>query len=108
LQIINSIDNEVVGFVNHSEFMKELMDYFEYLYSGKGNLFQIYDICKAFYCSEKDAKSLTTLLHGVQENLWRTKCAFAIHLWYQAASSLEGTNGDNEFFSWTLLWVWDC
>ncbi|KAK4718100.1 hypothetical protein R3W88_016438 [Solanum pinnatisectum] len=50
-------------------FMKELMDYFEYLYSRKGNLSQIYDICKAFYCSKKVGKLVTTLLHGVQENL---------------------------------------
>lgn len=53
LQIINSIDNEVVGLVNH-------MDYLEYLYSGKGNLCRIYEVCKAFYHSEKEAKSLTT------------------------------------------------
>ncbi|XP_015159219.1 putative uncharacterized protein DDB_G0292438 [Solanum tuberosum] len=60
LQIINSIDNEVVGLVNHCEFVKELMDYLEYLYSGKGNLSRIYEVSKAFYRSEKEAKSLTT------------------------------------------------
>ncbi|KAH0729129.1 hypothetical protein KY289_000317 [Solanum tuberosum] len=59
LQIINSIDNEVVGLVNHCEFVKELMDYLEYLYSGKGNLSRIYEVSKAFYRSEKEAKSLT-------------------------------------------------
>lgn len=37
LQIINSMDNAVVGLVHHCEFVKELMDYLEYLlYSGKG------------------------------------------------------------------------
>ncbi|WMV18210.1 hypothetical protein MTR67_011595 [Solanum verrucosum] len=60
LQIINSIDNEVVGLVNHCEFVKELMDYLEYLYSGKGNLSRLYEVSKVFYRSEKEAKSLTT------------------------------------------------
>lgn len=60
LQIINSFDNEVVGLVNHCEFVKELMDYLEYLYSSKGNLSRIYEVCKAFYHFEKEAKSLTT------------------------------------------------
>ncbi|WMV24355.1 hypothetical protein MTR67_017740 [Solanum verrucosum] len=58
LQIINSID--VVGLVNYCEFVKELMDYLEYLYSGKCNISQIYEVSKAFYLSEKEAKSLTT------------------------------------------------
>ncbi|KAK4726866.1 hypothetical protein R3W88_031783 [Solanum pinnatisectum] len=42
------------------DFVKELMDYLEYLYSGKGNLSKIYEVCKTFYRSEKEANSLTT------------------------------------------------
>ena len=60
LQIRNSIDSEIVGLLNHCEFVKELMDYLEFLYSGKGNLSRMYDVCKAFYRAEKEAKSLTT------------------------------------------------
>ena len=46
LQIINSIEHDV-GLVNH-EFVKELMEYLEFLHSGKGNVSRIYDVCKAF------------------------------------------------------------
>ena len=58
LQIRNSIDNEVIGLINHCEFVKELMDYLEFLYSGKGNLSRMYDVCKAFYRAEKQDQSL--------------------------------------------------
>ena len=60
LQIRNSIDSEVIGLVNHCEFVKELMDYLEFLYSGKGNLSRMFDVCKAFYRAEKQDQSLTT------------------------------------------------
>ena len=38
LQIRNSIDNEVIGLINHCEFVKKLIDYLEFLYSGKVNV----------------------------------------------------------------------
>ena len=60
LQIRNSIDSEIVGLLNHCEFVKELMDYLEFLYSGKENVSRMYDVCKAFYRAKKEAKSLTT------------------------------------------------
>ena len=44
LQIINSIEHDVVGLVNHCESVKELMEYLEFLYSGKGNLSRIYGV----------------------------------------------------------------
>ena len=44
LQIRNSIDSEVISLINHCEFVKELMDYLEFLYSGKGNVSQIFDV----------------------------------------------------------------
>lgn len=44
LPIINSIDNEVPGLVNNCEFVKELMDYLEYLYSDKGYASRIYKV----------------------------------------------------------------
>ena len=49
IQISNSIDNKVLGLVNHCEFVKELMDYLEFVLSGKGNVSCIFDMCKAFY-----------------------------------------------------------
>ncbi|KAK2980964.1 hypothetical protein RJ640_018048 [Escallonia rubra] len=58
LQIRNSIDSEILGLINHCEFVKELMDYLEFLYSGKGNISRIYDVCRAFYRPEKETKTL--------------------------------------------------
>ena len=49
IQIRNSIDNMVLGLVNHCEFVKELMNYLEFVFSGKGNVSRIFDACKAFY-----------------------------------------------------------
>ena len=59
IQIPNSIDSKVLGLVNHCEFVKELMDYLELVFSGKGNVSHIFDVCKAFYRSEKQDQSLT-------------------------------------------------
>jgi hypothetical protein len=59
LQIRNSIDNNVLGLVYHCELVKELMDYLGFLYSGKGNISHMYEVCKDFYRVEKEAKSLT-------------------------------------------------
>ena len=44
--------------VNHCEFVKELMDYLECVFSRKGNVSRIFDVCKAFYRSEKQDQSL--------------------------------------------------
>ena len=59
IQIRNSIDSKVMGLVNHCEFVKELMDYLEFVFSGKGNVSRIFDVCKAFYRSKKQDQSLT-------------------------------------------------
>ncbi len=48
LQIWNSITSEVISLINYYEFVKELMDYLEFLYYGKGNISRIYEVCKAF------------------------------------------------------------
>ena len=53
IQIRNSIESKVLGLVNHCEFVKEIMDYLEFVFSGKGNVSRIFDVCKAFYRSEK-------------------------------------------------------
>ena len=59
IQIRNSIDKKVLGLVNHCEIIKELMDYLEFVFSGNGNVSRIFDVCKAFYRSEKQDQSLT-------------------------------------------------
>ena len=53
IQIRNSIDSKVLSLINHCEFVKELMNYLEFVFSGKGNVSRIFDVCKAFYRSEK-------------------------------------------------------
>ena len=49
LKIRNSIDSKVINLINHCEFVKEFMDYLEVLYSGKGNVSQIFEVYKAFH-----------------------------------------------------------
>lgn len=47
-QIHNSINSLVLGLIDHCEFVKELMDYLDFIYFGKGNISCI--LCsKAFY-----------------------------------------------------------
>ena len=48
LQICNSIDGKVLALINHCEFVKELMEYLEFVYSGKGNISHIFDVCRVF------------------------------------------------------------
>ena len=61
LQIRNSIDVKVLTLINHCEFVKELMEYLEFVYSSKGNISCIFDVCRAFYRTEKQDRSLTKL-----------------------------------------------
>ena len=53
LQIRNFINSKVLSQNNHYEFVKELMDYLEFMFFGNGNIYHIFDVCKAFYRSEK-------------------------------------------------------
>ena len=34
------------------------MDYLEFVYSRKGNISRIFDVCQAFYCSKKQDQLL--------------------------------------------------
>nr|CAN83980.1 hypothetical protein VITISV_011912 [Vitis vinifera] len=52
LQIKNSINSDIVGLLSHCEFVKKLMDYLDFLYSGKGNVSRMYDVWNAFHCSK--------------------------------------------------------
>ena len=59
--IRNSIDRKVLIFINHCEFVKELMKYMEFVYSGKENISRIFDVCRAYYRTKKQDRSLTEL-----------------------------------------------
>ena len=61
LQIRNSIDGKVLTLINHCEFVKELMEYLEFVYSGKGNISRMFDVCRSFYRTEKQDWSLIKL-----------------------------------------------
>ena len=61
LQIRNSINDKVLTLINHCDFVKELMEYLESVYSGKGNIFRIFDVCRAFYRTKKQDRSLMKL-----------------------------------------------
>ena len=51
IQLRKSIDSKVLSLVNHYEFVKELIDYLEFVFSRRGNVSRIFDVCKAFYRS---------------------------------------------------------
>ena len=59
LQICNFIDGKVLTLINHCEYVKELMDNLECVYSGKGNISRIFYVCRAFYRSNKQDRLLT-------------------------------------------------
>ena len=61
LQICNFIDGKVLNLINHREYVKELMEYLEFVYSGKENISRIFDVCRAFYRTEKQDRSLAKL-----------------------------------------------
>ncbi|XP_075076631.1 uncharacterized protein LOC107793242 [Nicotiana tabacum] len=60
LQIKNSMHSEVNDLVSHYDYVKDLMDYLDFLYSSKGNLSCMYDVCQAFYHPSMQDHSLTT------------------------------------------------
>ena len=61
LQIRNSIDGKVLTLINHCEYVKELMEYLEFVYFGNENISCIFDVCSSFYRIEKQDWSLTEL-----------------------------------------------
>ncbi|RVW25707.1 Retrovirus-related Pol polyprotein from transposon RE1 [Vitis vinifera] len=73
LQMKNSINSDIVGLLSHCEFVKELMDYLDFLYSGKGNVSRMYDVWNAFHCPEKGAKSSLHILWTSRSRVLRTE-----------------------------------
>ncbi|KAK4253928.1 hypothetical protein QN277_009372 [Acacia crassicarpa] len=58
LQIQNSIEGDILPSVCHYNTVKELIDYLELLYSGKGNITRIHEVCKGFYRAEQQGHPL--------------------------------------------------
>ncbi|KAJ9565579.1 hypothetical protein OSB04_001545 [Centaurea solstitialis] len=53
LQIINTIEPSVSSLVSHCEYVKDLMEYLDFLYSGQSNISRIYTVCKSFHRGEQ-------------------------------------------------------
>ena len=66
IQIRNSIDNKVLGLVNHCEFVKELMYYLEFVFSGKRKFSRIL-MCVKHSIDQRNMISLSLNF------LWTTK-----------------------------------
>ncbi|XP_038882618.1 uncharacterized protein LOC120073824 [Benincasa hispida] len=66
LQIKNSIDREIVELVNHCESVKKLLEYLDFLYSGKENINRVFDVCKTLYQPDQGEKSLTSYFMEVK------------------------------------------
>ncbi|KAJ9564855.1 LOW QUALITY PROTEIN: hypothetical protein OSB04_000821 [Centaurea solstitialis] len=59
LQIINTIEPSVSSLVTHCEYVKDLMEYLDILYSGQINISRINTVCKSFHRGEQQDRSLT-------------------------------------------------
>ena len=77
LQIRDSIDGKLLTLINHCEYVKELIEYLEFVYSGKGNISRIFDVCRAFYRTEKQDLSLTELFMDYKKTYENTLLPFS-------------------------------
>ncbi|KAK4255599.1 hypothetical protein QN277_008579 [Acacia crassicarpa] len=57
-QIQNSIEPQILASVSHCNIVKEIMDYLDFLFSGKGNFTRIHEVCKGFYRSQQQGRPL--------------------------------------------------
>ena len=64
LQIRNSIESSVIPLINHCEYVKELIEYLDFLYYGQKNISRIYSVCQAFHRGEQQDQSLTAYVMG--------------------------------------------
>jgi len=60
LQIKNSIESEIIGLVDHCESVKELLEFLEFLYSGKEQVHRMFEVCMQFFRAEQKAESVTS------------------------------------------------
>ncbi|KAK4259298.1 hypothetical protein QN277_005643 [Acacia crassicarpa] len=60
-QIQNSIEPQILASVSHCNTVKEIMDYLDFLFSGKGNFTRIHEVCKGFYHSQQQGHPLKDL-----------------------------------------------
>ncbi|TYJ97232.1 putative Polyprotein [Cucumis melo var. makuwa] len=59
LQIKNSIESEIIGLVDHCESIKELLEFLDFLYSGKEQVQRMFEVCMQFSRAEQKAGSVT-------------------------------------------------
>ena len=93
LQIHNSIDSKVLDFINHFEFVKKLMDYLEFVFSGNGNVSCIFDVCDAFYQSKKQDRSITGFFMDFKKTYEELNMLLPYSPYVNSANSM-GTDGN--------------
>ena len=57
----------VPGLVNHCEFVKELMNYLEFVFFEKGNVSRIFDVCR-HSIDERNRISHSRIFYGLQKD----------------------------------------
>ena len=46
--------------VDHCEFVKKLLDFLDFLYSGKEQVHRMFEVRMQFFCAEQKAESVTS------------------------------------------------
>ena len=77
------------------------MDYLEFMYSGKGNVSQIFEVCKTFYRPEKHDRSLIAHFMEYKKTYEELNMLlpFSVDIKVQQTQRSERTDGSYEFSS---------
>ena len=60
LQIKNCINSEVIGLVDHCKTFKELLEFLDFLYSGKEQIHRMFEVCLQFFRAKQRAQFVTS------------------------------------------------
>ena len=103
LQIQNSIDSDILPSLTHCSYVKELMEYLEFLFSGKGNISRIYEVCKAFFSPQKQEQdpSLTSYYMNFTQIYGELKQLMPLTPDVKVQASQQGKTSNHEFSSWS-------
>lgn len=67
LQIRNFVDYEIVSLINNYKFVKELMNYLNFLFPSKENFSQTFNVHKGFYRLKEGEQFLMTILWTIKD-----------------------------------------
>ena len=60
LQIKNSIESDIIGLLDHCESVKELLEFLDFLYSGKEQVHRMFEVYMQFFRAEQKVESVTS------------------------------------------------